>query len=119
MKQELKTIGIEQILKLSDTVDAYALGNDFILGEASGGNVLVNTRILDILQYPLRFDGYILFFLKKGSFEIDCNLNTYQASVCQPVLPQCRDRVTLSSSSATTSLHLRHLPHKTCNRSRR
>ena len=78
MKQELKTIGIEQILKLSDTVDAYALGNDFILGEASGGNVLVNTRILDILQYPLRFDGYILFFLKKGSFEIDCNLNTYQ-----------------------------------------
>ena len=46
MKQELKTIGIEQILKLSDTVDAYALGNDFILGEASGGNVLVNTRLL-------------------------------------------------------------------------
>jgi AraC-like DNA-binding protein len=78
MKQELKTIGIEQILRLSDTVDAYALGNDFILGEARGGNALVNTRILDVLQYPMRFDGYILFFLKKGAFQIDCNLNTYQ-----------------------------------------
>ena len=77
MKQELKTIGIEQILRLSDIVDAYSLGNDFILGEASGGSALVNTRILDVLQYPLRFDGYILFFLKKGEFEIDCNLNTY------------------------------------------
>lgn len=78
MKQELKTIGIEQILRLSDTVDAYSLGNDFILGEASGGSALVNTRILDILQYPMRFDGYILFFLKKGAFQIDCNLNTYE-----------------------------------------
>ena len=78
MKQELKTIGIEQILRLSDTVDACSLGNDFILGEANGSSALVNTRILDVLQYPLRFDGYILFFLKKGAFRIDCNLNTYE-----------------------------------------
>lgn len=78
MNHDPQTIGIEQILKLSPHVDKYALDNTCILGEASGSSVLINTRILDMLRYPLHFDGYALFFLKKGAFRIDCNLNSFQ-----------------------------------------
>jgi AraC-like DNA-binding protein len=80
MQRELQTVGIDQILRLSSIVDEYAMGSDFILGEASGSSALEDTRILDLLQYPIRFDGYILFFLKKGNFQIDFNLNTYKIS---------------------------------------
>jgi AraC-like DNA-binding protein len=65
-------------LKLSSQgVDFSALGDDFILGEAQGTTALSDNRILDLLRYPIRFDGYILFFLKRGRFSIDFNLKTY------------------------------------------
>lgn len=76
---EPQNISIEKVLKLTtEGIDITALGNDFILGEARGTSALSNNRILDMLRYPIRFDGYILFFLKKGHFHIDFNLKTYE-----------------------------------------
>ena len=37
----------------------------------------VRDRIAQIAS-PVRFDGYIIFFLRKGHFTIDLNLNTYE-----------------------------------------
>ena len=75
--KNLQTIDIRRILALSPVVDEYALGTDIILGEASGKKVEKSEAILRMLHYPVRFDGYIIFFLKKGHFSIDLNLNTY------------------------------------------
>lgn len=76
---EPQNISIEKVLKLTaEGIDFTALGDDFILGEAQGTSALSNNRILDMLRYPIRFDGYILFFLKKGHFHIDFNLKTYE-----------------------------------------
>jgi AraC-like DNA-binding protein len=75
---EPQNISISKVLKLSSQgVDFSALGDDFILGEAQGTTALSDNRILDLLRYPIRFDGYILFFLKRGRFSIDFNLKTY------------------------------------------
>ncbi len=78
MQESLQNISIEKILRLSGSLDSSALGNDFIIGETEGGIALSDNRILEILKYPIRFDGYILFFLKRGHFKIDVNLNSYQ-----------------------------------------
>ena len=64
MQESLQNISIEKILRLTGNLDSYSLGNDFILGEAEGSYALSNNRLLEILHYPIRFDGYILFFLK-------------------------------------------------------
>lgn len=73
----MQTIDIQQLLKLSNHMDEYALGSDFTLGEACGRFSPKDSRILQTLQYPVRFDGYILFYLREGTFSIDFNLNTY------------------------------------------
>lgn len=73
----LQTIDIRRILSLAPIVDEYALGTEFILGAVSGKRVEKSEAILHMLKYPLRFDGYILFFLKKGHFFLDINLSTF------------------------------------------
>lgn len=73
----LQTIDIRRILKLASLVDEYALGTEFILGEVSGKRVEKSQAVLQMLNYPVRFDGYFIFFLRKGHFSLDVNLNTY------------------------------------------
>jgi len=76
---EPQKISIAKVLKLtSPGMEVSALGDEFIIGEAQGASALSDNRILDILRYPIRFDGYILFFLKKGHYHIDFNLKTYE-----------------------------------------
>ena len=75
---ELKTIDIRRILALAPVIEEYALGSELILGEVSGKKVEKSEAILSMLKYPVRFDGYIIFFLRKGHFTIDLNLNTYE-----------------------------------------
>ena len=75
----MQTIDIQQLLRLSAHMDEYALGNDFTLGEVRGTFHPKDSRVLQTLQYPVRFDGYILFYLRKGDFAIDFNLNTFHA----------------------------------------
>ena len=80
MESTLQTIGIPQILALAPYIEEHSIGSDFILGEVSGRRVESNRAILDMLKYPVRLDGYVIFFLKKGdgSFRLDFNLNTYE-----------------------------------------
>ena len=80
MENTLQTIGIPQILALAPYIEEHSIGSDFILGEVSGRRVESNRVILDMLKYPVRLDGYVIFFLKKGdgSFQLDFNLNTYE-----------------------------------------
>ena len=73
----MQTIDIRHILSLEPVIDEYALGADFLLGAVSGKRVEKSEAILKMLKYPVRFDGYILFFLRKGHFSLDVNLNTY------------------------------------------
>lgn len=73
----MQTIDIRRILALEPVIDEYALGSDFLLGSVSGKRVEKSEAILKMLKYPVRFDGYILFFLRKGHFSLDVNLNTY------------------------------------------
>lgn len=73
----LHTIDIGHILSLAPIVDEYALGTEFILGEVSGKEVARSEAVLSMLKYPVRFDGFIIFFLKKGHFTLDVNLNSY------------------------------------------
>lgn len=74
----LQTIDIRRIRSLSPIVDEYAFGEDLIMGEVCGKRVEKSEAVLKMLKYPVRFDGYIIFFLKKGHFSIDFNLNTFE-----------------------------------------
>lgn len=76
-EKALQTIDIRRILSLTPVVDEYALGTEFILGAVSGKRVEKSEAILHMLKYPVRFDGYILFFLKSGHFTLDVNLSSY------------------------------------------
>lgn len=80
MDNTLQTIGFPQILALAPYIEEHSIGDDFILGEVSGHRIESNRAILDLLRYPVRFDGYIIFFLKKGkrSFSLDFNLDSYE-----------------------------------------
>ena len=73
----LQTINIRRILTLAPVISEYALGSDFILGEVNGRQMEKSQVILDMLKYPLRFDGYIIIYLRKGHFKLDLNLGTY------------------------------------------
>ena len=73
----LQTIDIQRILSLAPVIDEHVLGKDIILGEVHGEKVGKSEGILKMLQYPVRFDGYIFFFLKEGHFQVDHNLNTF------------------------------------------
>ena len=76
--EALQTIDIRRILSLAPIIDEYYLGSDLILGEVSGKRVEKSEAMLAMLKYPVRFDGYIIFFLRKGHFTIDLNINTYE-----------------------------------------
>ena len=77
-KNALHTVDIRHILSLATVVDEYALGTDFILGEVSGRRLEESEAVLNMLRYPVRFDGYIIFFLKKGHLMVDLNLSTFE-----------------------------------------
>jgi len=76
-EQSLQTIDIRRILSLAPIVDEYSLGTDFILGVVSGSQVEKSEPVLNMLHYPVRFDGYIIFFMKKGHCKLDLNLSHY------------------------------------------
>ena len=76
--EALQTIDIRRILALAPVIDEYSLGTDLILGEVSGKRVEKSQAVLSMLKYPVRFDGYIIFFLRSGHFTVDLNLNNYE-----------------------------------------
>lgn len=73
-----KTIDLQQIKALAPIIEEMSIGNDFVICEVSGKRMEKSEAILKTLQYPVRFDGFIIFYLKKGHFTIDVNLNSYE-----------------------------------------
>ena len=73
-----QTIDLQQIKALAPIIEEMSIGNDFVICEASGKRMEKSEAILKTLQYPVRFDGFIIFYLKKGHFTIDVNLNSYE-----------------------------------------
>ena len=78
MQETLRTIDIPQVRKLLSLEDDYSIGDDFIMGKVEGSSVSSDSRILEFLSYPIRFDGYIIFFLRKGQITMDFNVNSYE-----------------------------------------
>lgn len=77
MQNKPLSVSISQVLKLSDSIDEYPLGTDIVTGSAQGGDALSNSKILRMLNHPMRFDGLMIFFVGKGDFTIEVNLGSY------------------------------------------
>lgn len=73
-----QTISLQRIKALATVLEEQDYGDDILIGEASGDRVGKSEAILRMLQYPVRFDGYIIFYLKKGHFTVDVNLRSYE-----------------------------------------
>ena len=73
-----QTIDLQQFKALAPIIEEMSIGNDFVICEVSGKRMEKSEAILKTLQYPVRFDGFIIFYLKKGHFTIDVNLNSYE-----------------------------------------
>ena len=69
---------IRRIKKYTPYVEEYALGNDFLLGDLRAEHLAKHPNLLTAFQHPFRFDGFMFFFLRKGYFSLDMNLNSYQ-----------------------------------------
>lgn len=78
MSDAPRTIDLQRIKALSPVIEEHCIGDDFIIGEVSGKRMEQSETILRTLQYPVRFDGFIIFYLKKGHFTVDVNLKTYE-----------------------------------------
>ena len=79
-ENNLQTIDIRRILSLAPVVDEYSLGTDFIMGEVNGSQLASSNYIMKMLQYPVRFDGFVIFFVKQGNFDVDVNLTRFHVS---------------------------------------
>ena len=78
MNENPQTIDLQRIKSLAPVIEEMSIGDDFVIGEVSGKRVEKSEAILRMLQYPVRFDGFIIFYLKKGHFTVDVNLNSYE-----------------------------------------
>ena len=74
----LQTLDIPQVKGLVPLLEEYGIDNDLLGGEVDTMRANKNEQILNICQFPFRFDGYILFFLKKGRFTLDINIRSYE-----------------------------------------
>lgn len=52
-----------------------ALGDDFFVAR------LTYDKTMDFMKYPVRFNGFLVFFCQEGSFNIDINMRSYK--VCE------------------------------------
>ena len=78
MKEEtLQTVDINRIKNFAGLTDEHAVGNDFLIGEIKGDGSGNTNLLLPLLRYPIRFDGYIIAFIKNGHFHLDLNLRSY------------------------------------------
>ena len=78
MAEAPQTIDLQRIKALAPVIEEMSIDDDLVIGEVSGKRVEKNEAILRMLQYPVRFDGFIIFYLKKGHFTVDVNLNSYE-----------------------------------------
>lgn len=79
MDDSLRTIGIRQIRTLLTGSEDSGLGDDMMMFDISpaGVNNEQKQAVLDLLQYPIRIDGYTAIFCVSGHVRVDINLHSY------------------------------------------
>lgn len=78
MDESLQTIDLHDLKAFVPQLDEYSLGDDFLICEVSGKRLEKSLRFVDLIKYPVRFDGYICLFCLAGETRVDLNLNTYE-----------------------------------------
>ena len=82
MEDSLKTIGIRQIRSILTGSADSGLGDDVFICDLS--STAVNSEqtkaVLDLLQYPIRIDGYTVVFCVSGHITVDINLHSFNVS---------------------------------------
>ena len=77
MEASLQTYGIRQIKEMIPSLDDHGIRDDFLLCEISRDNPEENHHVLQLLRYPLRFNGYLGLLCLSGSFMVDINVNSF------------------------------------------
>jgi len=72
MKDSLQTINLAQLRSAFPGENSTCLEDDFLLKEAY--NISSPTG----LQHPLRFDGYLGFFVESGHLDVEVNMKNYE-----------------------------------------
>ena len=78
MEATLHTINLQRLKTQIPILNEYGIGNDFLIGEVNGERIEKNKILLQMFEYPLRFDGYCVLFLRKGCMSMDVDLKTYR-----------------------------------------
>ena len=60
MTEAPHTIDLQRIKALAPVIEEMSIGDDLVIGEVSGKRVENSEAILRMLQYPVRFDGFII-----------------------------------------------------------
>lgn len=74
----LQLLDIARIKELFPEAEKFSLGDDLILGGLSGSVLLKSEMLLKALARPVRFDGYIIMFVRKGRLNVEVNVETYE-----------------------------------------
>ncbi len=74
----LQLLDIARIKELFPEAEKFSLGDDLILGGLSGSVLLKSEMLLKALARPVRFDGYIIMFVRKGKLNVEVNVETYE-----------------------------------------
>ena len=69
---ERTTFDIPTLLSQLPSSSYKALGDDFFLAH------LTYDESMDFMKYPVRFDGFLVFFCIEGNFNLDINLHSYE-----------------------------------------
>ena len=82
MDTSLKTIGIRQIRSILTGREDSGLGDDIFICNLSSNAVNSDQQkaVLDLLQYPIRIDGYTVVFCVSGHVTVDINLHSFDVS---------------------------------------
>ena len=71
---EKHDFSIPDLLRQLPQTSYRTLGDDFFIAE------LGYDESLEFMKYPVRFNGFMVFYCLEGSFTLDINLNSYEVS---------------------------------------
>ncbi len=74
----LQTVDVQRIRSMVPMAENFAMGNDLLIGEVKSEQLEKTEQLLSFLKYPLRFDGFVIFFLLRGRLRLDLNLTSYE-----------------------------------------
>ena len=78
MDESLQTFSIPQLRERSSIFKEFGIGDDILFCEVRGSEIEKSSAIMSLLSYPIRFDGYMCCFCRKGHFRLDINLQSFE-----------------------------------------